>query len=78
MPERVVFVVISSFDKEYYEDLGLRSAPAFDEVVTNSKSLYKQYRTVSRYDELFWKRDDRAWEYNYVLDIALEVKKTIE
>jgi hypothetical protein len=78
MPKGGVFVVVSSFDKEYYEHLGLRSAPAFDEVVTSSKSLYKQYRTVSRYDELFWKRDDRAWEYNYVLDVALEVKKIVE
>jgi hypothetical protein len=78
MPNGGVFVVISSYDKEYYERLGLRSSPYFEEVVTNSKSLYKQYRTVSRYGELIWVRDDRAWKYNCLLDVGFEVTEVLK
>lgn len=78
LPKGGVFVVISSFDKEYYERLGLRSSPYFEEVVTNSKSLYKQYRTVFRHGELIWARDGRAWEYNCLLDIGFEVTEVLK
>ena len=68
-PKEGIFVVISSFEKEYYQNLGFEKAPSFRDVGTSKKSKFKQFEKTK-----FWKRDDRAWDYNSVLYFGLEVE----
>lgn len=68
-PKEGVFVVVSSFEKAYYESLGFKKSPAFNDIGTGNKSDFKQFEKVN-----FWKRDDRAWEYNSVYYFGVEIE----
>src|SRR5690606_14108450 len=41
-PKEGVFVVVSSFEKAYYESLGFKKSPAFNDIGTGNKSDFKQ------------------------------------
>lgn len=74
MPEDGIFIVISSFSKEYYisQKTTVPTAPAFYRVGTSNDCKFKMYsRNVY---EGFWKRDDWYWENNSVYLAGFEAE----
>lgn len=74
MPEDGIFIVISSFPKEYYisEKTIVPTAPAFYRIGTSSDCKFKMY-SRNKF-EGFWKRDDWYWQNKSVYLAGFEVE----
>ncbi len=76
-PEKGIFIIISSFDKEFYRkmDNNFLGAPAFKVIDTRKKSKFKQYnKNLYWGDEALWELDSWYSKYNCVYNVGLKVK----
>ncbi len=72
-PKEGIFIVVSSFDKEYYEQVGsvVKTSPSFYRIGTGSKSKFKMFIKKPRQD--FWERNEWYWKNNSVYYAGIEV-----
>jgi len=76
-PKEGIFVVLSSFNKDYYKTngQGILTSPAFLRIATNKKSKFKQYKKLIINDHGFWQRDEWYWSHHsvYFCKIVLKI-----
>ncbi|CAM3588383.1 hypothetical protein FLGE108171_04500 [Flavobacterium gelidilacus] len=73
-----IFIVIGSYNDEFYKKLNYKSAPAFKSTKNSKKSKFKQFNLRKPFlndDEYFWEIDNWSWTHNSTYYFELELKK---
>jgi hypothetical protein len=73
-PDDGIFIVISSFSKDYYKSNGYNNAPSFYSIITGKKSKFKQYiKFLWREEDSFWEKDNWFWDNYSIFYFGLEI-----
>ncbi|MFT7251514.1 MAG: hypothetical protein ACI9FW_001254 [Flavobacterium sp.] len=73
-----IFIVIGSYNDEFYKKLNYKSAPAFKSTINGKRSKFKQFNLRKPFlndDEYFWEIDNWSWTHNSTYYFELELKK---
>ncbi len=68
------FIIISSFEKSYYEKIGFSSAPSLKIKEANNEIQYLMLTKNNKIKNSLWNQDIKNKDYNYIFNFKLEIE----
>lgn len=73
--EKGFFIIITSFEKSFYEKIGFKSSPAFNSIQANNKKKYLMLTKNTAIENSVWNQDNRNKNYNIVLNFLIQIEQ---